>query len=141
MFLVPINYVAILLCGVLSMIIGYLWYGSIFGKEWMKLVGMTDKKQEEAKKEMAKTYGIMFISSLVMAWILAHFIWYAAPGSATLVIGLKTAFWAWLGFVATYAFSKHLFSVDKKPLTLLYIDSGYYLVTLLGMAAVIVLLG
>ncbi len=67
MFLVPINYLAILLCGVASMVLGYLWYGPLFGKPWMKMVGMTKEKMAAAKDSMPKTYGIMFVSSLFMA--------------------------------------------------------------------------
>lgn len=139
MFLVPINYVAIILCAGASMVIGFLWYGPIFGKQWMKLVGMTKEKMEASKSEMPKTYGVMFVSSLLMAYALAHFIWYAAPGSVTLVIGVKTALWGWVGFIATTTLSQFLFSPDKKPMTLYYIDTGYYLVTLVVMGAILAL--
>lgn len=117
MFLVPINYLAILLCGIAAVVIGYLWYGPLKGTP--------------------KTYGIMFVSALVMAYALAHFVWYAAPGSLTLFISLKTAVWAWLGFVATTSLSRFLFSPEKKSINLLAIDTGYYLVTLLVMAAIL----
>ena len=140
MFLVYVNYLAVLLCAVSSMIIGIVWYGPLFGKEWMKMVGMTKEKMEKTKEGMAQTYGIMFISSLVMAYVLAHFIWYASPGTATVLIGVKTAIWAWLGFVATVMFSKFLFSVDKKPMKLFFIDSAYYLVTLMVMGFIIAVL-
>lgn len=139
MFLVPINYLAIILCAVASMVIGFLWYGPIFGKQWMKLVGMTKEKMEAAKGGMPKTYGVMFVSSLVMAYALAHFIWYAAPGSVTLLIGVKTALWGWVGFVATTTLSRFLFSPEKKPMTLYYIDTGYYLVTLVVMGGILAL--
>lgn len=136
-FMVPVNYFAIILCGVFAMMLGFLWYGPLFGKQWSKLVGLTKDKMMEANKDMPKTYGLMFGASLVMAYVLAHFVWYAAPGHLTLFIALKTAVWAWLGFVATTAVSKYLFTPEKKPLKLLVIDSGYYLVSLLIMAATI----
>ncbi len=136
-FMVPINYFAILLCGVAAMILGYLWYGPLFGKKWSKMVGLTKEKEETTKKEMPKAYGLMFVSSLVMAYVLAHFIWYAAPGYLTLFIAMKTAVWAWIGFIAMYAFSKFLFNVEKKPWSLLAIDTGYYLVSLLVMSVIL----
>lgn len=139
MFLVPINYLAIVLCAVASMVIGFLWYGPLFGSQWMKLVGMTKEKMESAKSEMPKTYGIMFASSLLMAYALAHFIWYAAPGSGTLLIGVKTALWAWVGFVATTILSGFLFSPEKKPMKLFYINTGYYLAVLVVMGAILAL--
>ena len=136
-FLVPVNYLAVLLCAVASMVIGFLWYGPLFGKPWSKMTGMTKEKMDKAKESMPTTYGLMFVSSLVMAYVLAHFVWYAAPGSLTLFISVKTAVWAWLGFVATYAFSKFLFNAEKKTWALLVIDAGYYLVTLVVMGAIL----
>ncbi len=135
-FLVPVNYVAVLLSGILAMVMGFLWYGPIFGKEWTRLVGFTPEKMAKAKKNMPQTYGIMFISSLVMAYALAHFVWYAAPGSLTLFISVKTAVWAWIGFVATVSLSRFLFSPERKSINLFLIDVGYYLVSLVIMAIV-----
>lgn len=135
-FLVYVNYVAVLLCGVAAMAIGALWYGPLLGKPWMKLVGWDEKKMAKEKENMAKTYGLMFGASLLIAYTLAHFIWYAAPGSLTLVISLKTAVWCWVGLILPYAVSRHLFSPGNRSLKLLAIDTGYYLVTLLVMAVI-----
>lgn len=137
MFLVPINFLAILACGILSMVIGFLWYGPLFGKEWMKLVGMTKEKMEKAKENMIQTYTVSFLSSLLMAYALAHFVWFSAPGTVTAVIGVKTGIWAWVGFVATTALSGYLYSPEKKPMKLYVIDTGYYLVMLIGMGGIL----
>lgn len=139
-FQVPVNYFAVLLCGISSMIIGFLWYGPLFGKEWMKLAGFTPEKMDQAKKSMTQSYTLMFLSSLVMAWILFHFIWYAAPGSYTLFISMKVAIYAWIGFVATVSFTKFLFTPDKKPIKLLFIETGYHLVSLIAMGLIFYLL-
>ena len=135
-FLVPINFFAVLICGVLNMIIGFLWYGPLFGKKWEKLIGFTPEKRAKAKEGMKKTYFAMFISSLVTAYTLFHFIWYAAPGSATLFISVKTALWAWIGIVIPISLTKHLFSPDKKPVSLLFIETGYHLASLIMMALI-----
>ncbi|EFK95794.1 conserved hypothetical protein, membrane [sediment metagenome] len=135
-FLVPVNYLAVLLCGISSMVIGFIWYGPLFGKEWTKLVGSTPKKTAEKVAGIPQTYIIMFISSLVMAYALAHFIWYAAPGSLTLFISIKTAVWAWVGFAVTVGLTKYLYSPDKKPLKLFYIEIGYHLVSLVFMGII-----
>jgi hypothetical protein len=121
------------------MVVGFLWYGPLFGKHWAKLVGMSKDKMLEANKSMPTTYGIMFASSLLMAYVLEHFIWYAAPGPhyLTLFIAVKTAVWAWLGFVATFALTKSLYAVDRKPWTLYLIETGYYLTTLVVMGAIL----
>lgn len=139
-FKVPVNYFAVLLCGISSMIIGFLWYGPLFGKEWMKLVGFSSEKIDKAKKNMQQNYTAMFISSLIMAWILFHFIWYAAPASYTLFISIKVALYAWIGFVATVSYTKFLFSPDRKPVKLLLIETGYHLVSLIAMGIIFYIL-
>ncbi len=128
MFLVPVNYLAVLLCGIAAMVIGFIWYGPLFGKG----------KVAKAKAKMTKAYAIMFLASLLMAYVLAHFVWYAAPGSLTLLISVKTAVWAWLGFILTFGVSQFLFSA--KPIKLLAIDTGYYLVTLVTMGVIFAVL-
>ncbi|OGG07451.1 hypothetical protein A2872_02510 [Candidatus Gottesmanbacteria bacterium RIFCSPHIGHO2_01_FULL_42_12] len=136
-FQVYVNYPAVLLSAVAGMVIGFLWYGPLFGKQWMKLTEMKPDKKMVADNQMTTTYTLMFGSLLVMAYVLAHFVWYAAPGSLTLFIAVKTAVWAWLGFVATYALTKFLFNPNKRPpLMLLAIDTGYYLATLMVMGLI-----
>lgn len=138
MFNVPVNYLAVLVSGIASMIIGFVWYGPLFGKQWMKLVGMTNEKMEKTKKEgMQKAYFLSFVSSLVMAYVLAHFIWFSAPGSTTVTIGIKTAIWSWIGLVAPVILTGYLFATDKKPWSLLVLDSGYFLVNLLAMGIIL----
>jgi len=38
-----VNVLAILVVGVAYMVVGFLWYGPLFAKPWMKLVGMTQE--------------------------------------------------------------------------------------------------
>jgi len=139
-FQVPVNYIAVLVCAMTSMVIGFLWYGPLFGKQWMNLVGLTPEKMKKEKKDMTGTYIIMFINSLLIAYVLFHFIWYAAPANYTLFISIKTSVWAWLGFVFPISLTRHLFSPGKKPLKLLFIDTGFFLASLIAMATVIFLL-
>ena len=51
-----INFAAVLVAAIVGFIIGILWYGPLFGKSWMRLMGMTDKQLKEARqKGMGKT--------------------------------------------------------------------------------------
>ena len=133
-----VNFVAVFFCGVASMIIGSLWYSkALFGNAWMQLSGISEKDIEAGKKEMPKTYGLMFVASLVMACVLAIFANYA--GVADMRSGAVLGFWAWLGFVATVTFTGVLF--ERKPMNLYFIQAGYQLVTLVVMGAIIGFLG
>lgn len=132
---VPVNYVAVLACGVASMVLGFLWYSPLlFGKPWMALMGLTAKKMEESKKDMPKTYGTMFVTALIMAYVLSGFV--GLSQATTVTAGLQVGFWAWLGFVATVMLSNVLFG--GKPVKLYLIDTTYQLVNLLIMGAILV---
>lgn len=130
-----LNYLAILAAAVAAMAIGSFWYSmAFFGKEWMKLVGLTQKTIEMQKKEgMGKTYGIMFIGALVMAYVLAVIVSLAA--STTIVGGVKVGVLVWLGFVATTSLGDVLFA--GKSLRLWTINNGYQLVSLVFMGAIL----
>ena len=139
-FLVPVNYLAVLLGGVINMALGYLWYGPLYGKEWVRLTGITPQQRAHNKETMTQRYTLMFLASLVTAYVLFHFIWYAAPGAYTFFIAVKTALWAWVGLVFPISLTKFLFSADNKPAKLLCIETGYHLVGLILMAAVFYLI-
>ena len=129
-----INYIELLASGVAAMVIGYAWYGPVFGKSWMKESGVTAAKIEAGKKDMPKTYGLMFLSSLLQAFVLSVII--GLSGVADIMSAATVALWVWLGFVATVKFSDVLF--EGKSQTLFGINAGYTLVTLVVMSAIIV---
>ena len=53
---VEINFLAVLVCGVVSMIIGATWYGPLFGKKWMKEEGSTE---EELRKDFNENFKLL----------------------------------------------------------------------------------
>ena len=55
-----INYWAILVLGIVSMALGALWYGPLFGKKWMEIIGV-NKNDLEARKEMEKGVWKLYI--------------------------------------------------------------------------------
>lgn len=125
--MVSVNFLAVIVSAILSMIIGSVWYGPLFGKQWTKLVGFTKEEMEKGKKEMPKTYGVMFVGSLITSFVLAIVIGMAPERSLT--TGITGAFWVWLGFIVAVKVSDVVF--EKKPWNLFYIECGYYLVFLL----------
>ena len=129
-----INYLAVLVAAISSMILGAIWYGPLFMKAWMKQVGMTAKDLKKRKKKgSAKQMIGAFIMALVMAGVLAAFIQYR--GDITLFTGICVAFWAWLGFTATVEMSRVLF--ERSSFKLFMINSGFNLVQLLIMGLII----
>jgi len=137
---VTINYLAIFVAGIVQMVLGFLWYGPLFGKPWAKMMGFTKEDEVRAKKEgMGKTYGMTFAATLLIAYVLTHFIQYGAYGMGISGIGagIQTAFWAWLGFIMPVQLNSMLFGNKPKNYKLFAIDTCYYLVSLLVMGVVL----
>ena len=129
-----VNYVAILVAAIANMVVGYLWYSKmLFGKAWMKLMG---KKDMGKKDSMLMMMGAGYISSVVMAYVLAIFI--QLNGAATPLAGAMTAFWAWLGFVATVTLGSVLW--EGKSIQLWVLNAAHHLVGMAVMGAVLVAL-
>jgi hypothetical protein len=136
--IVPVNYGAVLLAAIASMVVGALWYGPLLGKPWMKEMGLTkDKIEKEKKKGMSQAYGLMFLGSLVMAYVLSHTTAFASAymGIEGVPVGLSTGFWNWLGFVAPVTLGSVLW--EGKSWKLWLINNGYYLITMPLMGAII----
>lgn len=138
MSVVPINYLAVLLCGIASVVLGSLWYGPLFGKQWMALSGMTHEQIEQGKsKSMVKLYALAFIGSLVMAYVLAHALLFASAyfNAGGLSAGLMAGFWNWLGFIAPVTLGAVLW--EGKPWKLWALNNGYQLLLLLIMGVIL----
>jgi hypothetical protein len=135
---IPINYVAVLVAGAANFVLGFLWFGPIFGKIWISLMGITQKQIDEAKKKsMAGQLAISFIASVVTAFVLEHSIIFASDylGIYGVAAGLQGGFWNWLGFVVPVTLSSVLW--EGKSWKLWILTSGYYLVGLLIMGVIL----
>ena len=120
------NYLAILVSAVLAMVIGSLWYGPIFGKQYMKVMGMdmmTPEMKAAMKKKMWGMYFVQFVLSLVSIYVLAY-----------MGASVKMAFWVWLGFVMPTIGSGALWSGKSKSMSwsLFFLTAGCNLVTFLA---------
>ena len=76
MFFENISYITAIIAAIISMGLGFIWYSPyVFGKIFMKETGMTPEKMEESKESgsqnMAKTYALSTILSVVTALVIA----------------------------------------------------------------------
>ncbi len=138
---VPVNYLAMLVAAVAANVLGFLWYGPLFGKAWIKLMGFSDeqvkKGQAKGMAGMAPQYGMMFVGSVVMAFVLANALVFASTYTKTSGVsaGLMTGFFNWLGFVAPVSLSSVLF--EGRSWKLWKLNNGYWLVSLLTMGVIL----
>lgn len=138
---VDVNYWAVLLAAISSMVVGSIWYArGVFGNTWAKLAKVNlDRKPESG--EMAKLMSLTFLGSLLTAYILAHVAFLSNQffKHDFLQDAVMTAVWVWLGFTATRLAVHDMFEGRRKKLTLLNISNE--LVTLVVMGVVIGLMG
>jgi hypothetical protein len=133
-----LNYLAVFVAAILNMVLGGIWYGPLFGKQWTKMMGFTPEHMKAAQaKGMGKSYAIMAIASLLMSYILARFVIFseAASGIWDVHVGLKIAVMAWAGFVAPVTVNMVLW--EGKPWKLWMIVAGYALAGLCLMGAIL----
>lgn len=137
---VPINYWAVVVSAVAAMALGALWYGPLFGKQWMALMGINMGNLDAAKKKgMMKSYALMFVGSLVMAYVLAHALVFASAylKAEGVSAGLTAGFWNWLGFIAPVTLGSVLW--EGKSWKLWFLNNGYQLTTMCAMGVILAL--
>lgn len=128
-----INYPAVLVAAILHWILGAVWYG-IFTNKFVELMAWTPQQLTEMEsKSNTKELALAFLSSLVLVYVLAHFLQYTK--AINLVGGLQTAFWLWLGFITTTQLGTVIFEGRKPGLYLLNV--GYQLVACLVAGALL----
>jgi hypothetical protein len=128
MQLPAVNYLAVLVGGVLIFILGGLWYSPVlFAKKWMALHGKTEAemKAAAATTSLPLMYLRAFLCGLISSWVLAvvlHHFTNLTPLRGALAGGL-----CWLGFAGVTSYATALFSMKPKGLWL--IDTGFNLVS------------
>ena len=124
-----------LVSAIVSMLVGGIWYGPLFGKLFMKEMGMdawTAEKREAMKKKMGLSYFAQFIASLVMFYVLAGLI--VGFDHLSVSGGLFTAFIVWIGFIVPVKLGDLIWGGKK---TLFWLGIGNMLITLLAAGTII----
>ncbi|MCI0566406.1 DUF1761 domain-containing protein [bacterium] len=137
---IDINYAAVLVSAIAAIIVGFIWYGPLFGKAWADMMGIKFGSPEEQKamqKKAIPSYIASFIGAIIMAYVLSHSLTFASAylNSEGVSAGLMAGFWNWLGFVAPITIG--IVFWDNKPWKLWFINAGYWLVILLVMGAIL----
>lgn len=130
-----INYWAVLLATLSSMVVGAIWYTpKVFGDYWMKASGVTPSGDA---RDAVRPILVTLVVSFVTAWVLAGAIWLAYDfyGGSFLVNALLTAIVLWGGFTAARFITHDAFDGRKPGLTVL--NCAHELVTLVVMALII----
>ena len=123
-----VNWLAVVVCAVISMVIGFIWYGPLFSKPWANMTGWTEEKIAALpKSNMVRSYVLAFIAAFVIALVLALVL--AATGSDSIGSGITTAVILWVGFTGATIGVNMLF--ERRPIALFSIESGYHLAAMI----------
>jgi len=133
-----INWLAVLVAAVAAFVIGFLWHGPLFGKQWIKLMGIP---KAEVDKMRARGMGPMvphmigsFVQQIVIAAVLAYFA--DALGVAGAGEAVMLGFLVWLGFVATILFNTVLW--ENRKFNLYLFNVVYHLVSFVVISLIVV---
>ena len=121
-----IKYPAVIVATLVHYILGGLWYSPLlFGNKFLQVINWSPEKiAEVGNQSHGKEFAIAFVTSLVLVYILAHFVQYTK--ATTAMAGIQTAFWLWLGFIVTTQAATVIF--ELRPLGLYLLNIGYQLV-------------
>lgn len=136
-----INWLAIVAAAILPLVTGFLWYGPLFGKAWMKESGMTEEKAKQMNP--AKTYGIAVILSFFIAFSIWPMVFTGGgPGMPHGVEPYLTfkhgAFHgAMLGIFVAFPVLAINSLFEQKSFKYVAINAGYWILTMALMGGII----
>lgn len=139
---IVLNWAAIAVATVAAFLIGWIWYGPLFGKPWAKAMGIKmDKKPDPAV--MMKAMGLQLLGLFLTTFVLAHTsqVWRASvwgisgQDGSSMMYGCYAALFTWIGFYVPLQLGK--ISWEMKPWKLFFINAGHDLVTLWVIAQIL----
>ena len=134
-----INWLAVVVCVVVSMISGTIWYNpKAFFPAWWKGIGKSDTEQPGSGGGMAMTWTLTVLASVVQAVFMSLMVTAMGsmtPGGATLASGALAGFILWLGFVAPTNLVNKLFA--GHGLKIWAIEAGNHLVNFVLFGAIL----
>jgi len=127
-----INWLAVVVCVIVSMVSGSLWFNpKTFFPAWQKAIGKSEN-DAPGMQNMGLVWGGTILSSFVQATSVALMI--NTMGSMSLGSGAMAGFMLWLGFVATTSLTNKLFAGQLNAWVL---EQGNHLINFLLFGAIL----
>jgi hypothetical protein len=131
---VHINYLAVVVAAVAAFALGGVWYSPLlFAKLWVNAHGYSEEQVKAMQKSAGKAYGVSLVCQWLIALAITVLVGYLHL--ERLAQGVKLSLLVWVGFALPLGLMANMFS--EKRITVFYIDTGYQLVYLLIMGAII----
>lgn len=137
MEILSINYGAVVVGAVLSMVVGAIWYGPLFGRKWLEIIGVNPsdlKARKEMEKNAGPLYAVQFALALFQVLVLAHLI-----ADTTRAGGLERALFIWAAFVIPTLAGSVMWTAEpsKRKWARFLIQGGYQLVIFIVFGALL----
>ncbi len=128
-----INYLAVLVAVIVSMVIGLVFYHrSVFGRTLMNLLGHSD---DTVQVGSPLTYPVVVVATFLTAWVLAGaaFLAYRFYQGSFLISALVTGWILWLSFTVARMLVHDLLDTRTLKLTALTALNEFITVTAMGL--------
>lgn len=129
-----IHVASVLVAPLIGIVLGFIWYGPLFGKQWMSLVNLNEEKIKESN--MVRTFGIMTANALIISFIIAiilNIVQQTLDAPISIFESLLIADLIWLMYGAA-GLTNAVFAQSSLKLWLL--ESAYWLLTIMSIAIV-----
>ena len=154
-----INFLAIIAAAISALVVGFIWYNpKVFGNAWMQAAGMSEEKIKGGN--MAKIFGLALFFAILLAFSL-QFLTIHQTGALGMIGGdPATALPSYNSFMADYGTAFRTFKhgalhgtiaglfialpiigtnalFERKSAKYIFINSGYWIVTLAIMGGIV----
>ncbi len=130
-----VNWTAVMVAAIVHFFLGAVWF-TVFKAQWLANLGMTQEQlmAKAGPGPIFYPYIVSFLCNVVIARVLGQVI-IATSQAPSLFHGVRVAFSAWGGFVATTFLTSYVF--EMKHWMGWAINAGYPLVGMLLMGAIL----
>lgn len=123
-----VNFLAILFSAILAMVVGAIWYGPLFQKRWLEVIGASQLDLEARKKMQSEAGKLYFIQFLLVLFQVGAIHYLTGYISIHYAFSLTLLFW--LVFVMPTIAGTCMWNNDstRTAWSRFFIQSGYQLV-------------
>jgi hypothetical protein len=129
-----VNWTAVVVASIVYFIGAGVWF-TLLKQQYLVGIGKTEEEMmRQAGGHVMYPYIVAFLCTIVIARVLAQVIVATSP-NPTATHGIRVAFYAWGGFVATTFLTEYVF--ELRSVTIWLITAGYPLIGMLIMGAIL----
>ncbi len=130
-----VNWTAVIVASIVHFVVAAVWF-TLLTNQWLAGIGKTKETmmQQAGGGPVFYPYIVAFLCNIVIARVLAQVI-LATSTNPTAWHGMRVAFYAWGGFVATTFLTEYVF--ELRSISIYAITAGYPLIGMLIMGGIL----